>query len=96
LFIKIHVVGVRTIGVNERDLLHNPRVVSGRSDQHVEAAAVLLIPENVPVRIASPGCAVEGTLSVTDAFSFAALEDTLEVGVGAICTWNVVVACDGV
>ena len=37
--IEIHVVGVRTIGVSERDLLHNPRVVSGRSDQHVEAAA---------------------------------------------------------
>ncbi len=27
-----------TIDVSERDLLHNPRVVSGRSHQHVEAA----------------------------------------------------------
>jgi len=38
VFIEIRVVGVRTIGVSERDLLYNPSVVSGRSDQRVEAA----------------------------------------------------------
>jgi hypothetical protein len=39
---------------------------------------------------------VEGTLNVIDAFSFVTLEEALGAGVGATCTWNVAVACDGV